>query len=58
MSEQVRKCKQLFADHFGGECTLVVSAPGRVNLIGALHRPRDGARARARGGVIGAHARR
>ena len=49
MSEQVRKCKQLFADHFGGECTLVVSAPGRVNLIGALHRPRDGARARAHG---------
>ena len=28
------KTKVLFTSHFGGECTLVVAAPGRVNLIG------------------------
>lgn len=32
--ELIQQAKQLFADVFGGECTIVVAAPGRVNLIG------------------------
>ena len=31
---QIAACKELFTEHFGGQCSHVVSAPGRVNLIG------------------------
>ena len=31
---QIAACKRLFTEHFGGQCSHVVSAPGRVNLIG------------------------
>lgn len=31
---QIAQCKALFTRTFGGSCTLVVGAPGRVNLIG------------------------
>jgi len=31
---QIAACKELFTKHFGGQCSHVVSAPGRVNLIG------------------------
>ena len=34
VAAQVASCKKLFSEHFGGQCSLVVSAPGRVNLIG------------------------
>jgi galactokinase len=33
-AEQIQQAKQRFADVFGGTATAVVSAPGRVNLIG------------------------
>ena len=32
--QQLAECKSLFGRSFGGEPNLVVSAPGRVNLIG------------------------
>ena len=34
MAAQLARAKQLFTDTFGRHCTLAVSAPGRVNLIG------------------------
>ena len=34
LPEQIERTKALFASAFGGACTLVVAAPGRVNLIG------------------------
>ena len=33
-AKQIADTKALFTAHFGGDCTVVVSAPGRVNLIG------------------------
>ena len=34
LSSHIASTKALFAQHFGGDCTVVVAAPGRVNLIG------------------------
>ena len=34
LPSHIASTKALFAQHFGGDCTVVVAAPGRVNLIG------------------------
>ena len=34
LDDLVEKCKKLFSSAFGGPATIVVCAPGRVNLIG------------------------